>query len=201
MPTAYQYCTGPVFVYAAPTPNLGYVLTPPTPSTALYLGTCEQYPLVQGLQQWEPTYNDIAGLRPFDKQYFGTGKILVLDLNKFIQSNIDVICEGGVGTTFEVYWSRGNYKNLNGYAYTFWLSFGNFGSPVAIADMPAGEVYFNCNIQSVDYDPIGTRSRKTRLVVEAEPAYATNVSAISTVRGFGNYSLDSAFFSGLPTAL
>lgn len=204
MPTAYQYCTGAVVIYAAPNFGKLYNYVLPSPGAALLLGTCEQYPLVEGDQQWSPTWNDIAGDRPFDKQYFGDAKVLVLDINKMVQENIDSLIDVGVESNY----SRGQYKNLQSPtltvpgSFTVWLLFTNYGSPAAVPGLPPGEIYFNCNISRTGYDPIGTRSRKTRLVVESDPSYAVNAASlgISTYNGFITYSNDPVFFSGLPVA-
>ncbi len=190
--TAYQYCTGAVNCFAGLNSTSSGQVSYPTPgsplATPFYLGTCEQYPLVQGLQHWTPTYNDRGGDVPFDKQYFGDSKVLIMDLNKFIQSNIDSLLNfGSVSQAF-----KGVFKWMNGQSFTVWLQFTNFGQPIAPADMPAGEVYFNCSITESAYDPIGTRARKTRLIVEADLGYdAAN-------QQFSAYATDTGFFSGLP---
>lgn len=190
----YEYCTGPVHIFAAPSASELFELEFPSPSSALYLGTCEQYPLVQGIQQWEPVFNDIAGAKPFDKQYFGESKVLICDLNKMVQTNINAVINSGQESPT----SRGLYKNQSGESFVVWLQFGYFGTAVAIPDLPPGEVYFNCNIAETGYDPIGTRNRKTRLIIEDDPAYAVNNSSIATAKGFGTYSIDPTFFVGLP---
>lgn len=198
MAVGYEYCTGPVHIFAAPSVSELFVLAFPSPSSALYLGTCEQYPLVQGIQQWEPVYNDIAGARPFDKQYFGESKVLICDLNKMIQTNINEILRGDGVIGQEGPLARGLYKNQSGESFVVWLKFSYFGTAVAIPDLPPGEVYFNCNIAETGYDPIGTRNRKTRLIIEDDPAYAVNSSPIATAKGFGTYSIDPTYFVGLP---
>lgn len=200
MTIAYQYCTGPVWIYVAINSQTGYVMSPPSPSAAVLLGTCEQYPLVRGVQHWEPTYNDIAGPVPFDKQYFGDSKVLVMDINKMVQVNITEII--GTGATEDAI-SRGLYKNLTANlsaTFTVWLVFSNYGVPGMPAGLPPGEVYFNCNMSESGYDPIGTRSRKTRIVVEADPAYCATQAIDEGPRGFITYSLDPVWFVGLPRA-
>ncbi len=196
MAVAYQYCTGPVHIFVAPNANGLYIFTAPSPGNALYLGTCEQYPMVDGDQQWEPTYNDIAGARPFDKQYFGDSKVLALDVNKMVQTTVDSLINHGVETSIV----RGLYKNLTNESFTTWLQFQNYGTVAAVPGLPPGEIYFNCAIARSGYNPIGTRSRKTSFVIEADPAYTVNNALGNGGSGFVTYSIAPAFFSGLPAA-
>lgn len=195
----YQYCTGAVDIYYAFNTGLGYANSSPSPGSALYLGTCEQYPLVQGLKHWVPTFNDIGGPVPFDKQFFGEFKVLVLDLNKFKEVNLGPLI---ASFSQETRGARGLYKNetaLYSKSFTLWLKFDNFGSPASIADLPPGECYFNCAIPEDGYDPIGTRNRKTKIIVEADPAYQVGGN-LGSSRGFNTYSSAAALFAALPLA-
>ncbi len=190
---AYQYCTGPVNCFAQVNPSDGtpsYAMPTISNGSALYLGTCEQYPLVQGVQEWSPTYNDRRGPMKFDTQYFGESKVLIMDLNKMVQANLDAILNFGSLDQALV----GAFKRMNGQSFVVWLQFTNFGQPIAPADMPAGECYFFCNVSESAYDPIGTRARKTRIIVEADMMYT--VGANGSV--FQGYSTDAGFFGGLP---
>ncbi len=194
---AYQYCTGAVHVFVQPNSGSLYQFSGAVPASAAYLGTCEQYPLVDGDQMWEPTFNDIAGPRPFDKQYFGDSKVLVLDINKMVQSTMDFLINHGAETSI----ARGLYKNLTADVtgtFTTWLAFANYGTIAAVPGLPPGEIYFNCSVPKSGYDPIGTRSRKTRVVIEADPAYSINNLVGQGTNGFITYSIDPVFFTGLP---
>lgn len=193
----YQYCTGEVNVYAVPNASLGYFFVAPTPASALYLGTCEQYPIPSGQQFWEATYNDRGGPVPFDKQYFGEAKTIVMDLDKFSQSNLEVFTNFGIENGSV----RGLFKNLNGLSFSLWLQFSLYGNPASISDLPPGEVYFNCTVAELTYDPIGTKKRKSHLTVEADPLYYVN-SIVYGIPGPGflTYSTDTSLFAGLPAA-
>lgn len=192
---AYQYCTGKVDCFFQLNAWKAYNFVEPVAgSDTAYLGTCEQYPLVQGLNRWNPVYNDVGGpLSPFDKEFQGLGKIIALDLNKFIQTNINTLLGGGEG--IEDYLSRGTLLQANGLSFTLWLRFAYYGTANDISggQLPPGEVYFCCSIPENGYDPIGTRTRKTRLVIEADPAYNVNDG------GFWTYSTLPKYFTGLPS--
>ncbi len=198
---SWLYNTGPCHCYVGPStlsidsngPSLNGYQNPATviPS-AYYIGTCEQYPLVEQTVNWNPVYNDIAGpMMPIDKEFQGQGKLIVLDLTRFNETNIDLLdmddADGGEGVN-----SRGKLLLANGQWSTLWIKFEFFGTINQVApDLPPGEMYYATSLLGKYYDRLGTQVRKTRLVVEAMPVY------YAAQKRFITYSRSPAFFSGL----
>ena len=200
MPIAYQYCTGRVDVYYAPSipVSTGYPSFALPGTIPLYVGTCEQYPAVQGGQNWNPFFADQTGcMEPAEWEYQGDWKVLALDLNKFSQyvlsglvDNGRTVSIGGLGYDSDS--GIGQLMQGNGKYFCMWLRFGNFGSPVAVPDMPPGEFYPCCRLVSHQYSPMGTVSRTTQIVVRTKPYMSLAYNSTLT------YSTQDEYFIGLP---
>jgi hypothetical protein len=188
--TAYQSCTGPVNLFWAPNGSSNFAQPSLSAGSALYLGTCAQYPLVQGVKNWSPTYNDRGGPVPFDQQYFGDTKTIIADLQKMVQANVSALIDQGVVDQTDM----GAFKWQSGIAFTLWLQFEYYGTAAATPGLPPGEVYFNCSIPETGYDPLGTRNQVTRIIVNADRGYVV----VGNDKQFWSYSTDAGYFSGLP---
>lgn len=46
------------------------------------IGTCQIRPRIQWRRQWEPVFNDLGGLVPFDMQYMGMDALVIADINR-----------------------------------------------------------------------------------------------------------------------
>lgn len=159
-----QHTTGPVIAFI----------------NGALLGTCERSPYVEGHQWWHPTFNDLAGpLVPFDKQYMGETKLIVLDLNYFDHTVLNAITIFGI----DFFTARGRYLNQNGERFQLGLQFSYFGTINATPGLPAGESYPGCNLLTAYYDPLGTATRKVRLIIESNPIFDPTTGAFRTYFG------------------
>lgn len=201
---AYQYATGAVHVYAAScvsplgtgSSNYAGLAGVRSPRDASYVGTCEQYPVVDGGQNWNPWFADQGGnTEPTDWEYQNEWKVIALDLNKFSQDSVSILL-----TALEQVSLRGSTAKMsvgkllqgNRLFSSLWLSFGNYGTPAAIPDLPAGEFYPCCRLVSSRYSPLGTRSRTIPLLLRTCPLL--NIADNTTV----TYSTDEGWFTNLP---
>lgn len=218
MSVAYQYCTGRVDVYVGPPAQVRSMSTkevslwpsaeadrpktvksksnpypgiPPQASAALYLGTCEQYPIVQGGQNWNPWFADDTGnMEPAEMEYMSEYKIMSLDMNKFVQSSMTAVIGGSQAQVNPA--SIGLLLQANKAYFGLWLLFGNFGKAAAVPGLPPGEFYPCCRVVNNGYGPMGTRTRNTHLVVRTTPLL--RLSDRSTFV----FSINPTFFNGLP---
>src|ERR1700683_4880265 len=128
--TAWQYCTGPVNVFFGiitnPNFGLGYnsnVLSPVVTSP-LYIGTCEQYPIVNGGVNWNPIFADDTGnMEPLDYEFQNQWKIIILELNKLVQVNVDQLFPPPVNGDFADFNTIGALLQGQGYYMQLWLQF------------------------------------------------------------------------------
>lgn len=197
---AYQYCTGRVDTYvstdlatairAASVPYPGEItLSTSIVSSALYLGTCEQYPRVNGGQNWNPWFADQTGnMEPADWEYQNEWKIIALDLNKFVQETLDAITDFGVTSNLTI----GQLLQAHGDFFSLWLRFANFGTGIAPPDMPPGEFYPCCRLVEGSYGVLGTRNRTSPVVVRTCPLLTLSNNSTLT------YSTDPEWFAMLP---
>ncbi len=181
---AYQYCTGPVDVFATTDSTKGYDNTGQTstsPSNVFYLGTCEQYPVVMHGENWNPLFaNETGNMEPFDYEKMSEWKIVSMDLNKFIQSAINQLHTPGSRLMSNL----GKLQQGNGFYFQLVLRFTNFGQPIAPADMPPGEYYPCCRVIGLSYPRLGTKDRVMNLVVRTTPLL--NLVSNSTGSGSSN---------------
>lgn len=216
MSVAYQYCTGRVDVYVGPPFNAGrskekllspgeitaakasvknksnpYPGIPPQASAASYLGTCEQYPIVQGGQNWNPWFADITGnMEPADYEYMNEYKIVSLDMNKFVQSVMTSVVGGSQAQIAPS--AIGLLQQANISYFGLWLLFGNFGTAAAMPGLPPGEFYPCCRVVNNGYGPMGTRTRNTHLVIRTTPLLRLSDRTTFV------FSINPIFFNGLP---
>lgn len=196
------YNTGPVDIYVGASSldinvNGASLTTGVHPSTVsvtpYYAGTCEQYPVVEGTVSWGPVFNDIGGpMESFDEEFQGQSKIIVLDMNRFNETNLNIYdMDDGDGS--EATNARGKLLLANGQYVRLWMKFRNFGTINQIApDLPAGEMYWATKMINKYYDRLGSVVRKTRLIIGARPVYYPGA------KKFLLYSRNSTHFNGLP---
>lgn len=175
MPIAYQYCTGRVDVYVGPSVGSPYdgVVTPP--NLAVYLGTCEQYPMVQGGQNWNPWFADATGnMEPADWEFEGEYRVIAMDLNKMVQGAVDVISNFGYASSMDI----GQLLVGGKQYFALWLRFSNYFDMGAArpTGLPPGEFYPCCRLLTNAYGPLGTRTRTTQLVVRTSPLLKVNTT-------------------------
>lgn len=203
---AYVYDTGPVYVYArVPTPGIGpFVSLGALSGTIFHLGTAERFPQRREEAVWEPVFNDIGGKVPFDESFQGETAQLVVDLNRFNQTVLDLIRRvpdhgRGLRST-----ALGGHTRLavgalllqNGMAFEMWAQHSHYDTINAVADLPPGRYYPACKyIGCYEEESSGTQPRKCRLVVE--PKRVWNAST----KGFITFSEEASFFTALPEPL
>jgi hypothetical protein len=195
MAKTYQYVTGPVLIYAAPHffDSKGYVpynVPGTSPNNFLFLGTCERYPQIEVIRNFNPVFNDIGGpMTPFDYEVQGSTKVISLDLNKFNETNLEQLFDLDTEDSL----TRGSLLNTNRLAMELALVFSFFGTPNAAGypDLPPGEYYPSTKLLNYYLDPNGTVTRKCRLIIEASPVWS------AADRSFFLSDNDSSWFTGL----
>jgi len=166
---AYQYCTGPVYCWAGDN----------------FLGTCEVCPDFDDEFMWEESYNDLSGSKiPFDLNYEGQTCIIVMDLNYFDQSVLTGISVQGVDGPL----ARGALLVQNNLGFALTLAFSFYGTANAQPGMPPGFFFPKVRTIKAIHSPTGTKVRKVRLIVEAQPIFTFSTGS------FFLYSTDPSYF-------
>ena len=183
-------CTGPVFVWVRY--NIG--------GTPQFLGTCEQHPTFESEPAWEPVLNDFGGfMTPFDQTYQGATEILTSDLNRWDETQLNIVNSppnSGGNEGFDAKLSRGSFLIQGGKYISVWFQYSFFGTANAQEDLEPGWFYPACRVGGIFTPKQGTKSQLRRIVFEANNLFVISGGVWSFLLK-SNTEADFAPLSGL----
>lgn len=178
---AQVWCTGPAYIYVAPT------------GSPQFLGTAERAPVIDLVPAFLPVLNDLGGrLKPFDKSYQGEDGIVVARVNRWnepVYQSIESATNNGTPGT-DASGDIGTLMFQEDKAYEVWVVFPYAASKAAMSGMPSGYHFFGAWLEQDRLDPLGTEPRCLNLMWYCGRTFSPSTGAFTcydyTISGLPN---------------